>query len=221
MTFNIETFKQQGLPFGGQRPSLFAILFAAPGGVAEVNQSAVNELSYQAKGTQIPASTMGVVEAGYFGRKIKLAGDRSFSDWTVNVYSDEDLASRSFFEAWSNGINEMEANVRESAAVGSGGDGASTTAPGQTGYKVDLTVYQYGQDGTVLRAYTLVGAWPRDVGAVQMDWDNQNQIITFGVTFAYDYWIPVEGAEQNARGGPVSLYAQAVDDAQQSSTSGI
>ena len=175
-------------------------------------------LSYQAKGAEIPASALGTIEVGYFGRKIKVAGNRTFSDWTVNIYCDEDMVSRSFFEAWSDGINTMESNVRETGAVSSGGSGSGSIMPGQTGYKVDLIVYQYGQDGAKLRSYTLVGAWPADVGAVQLDWDNANQIITFPVRFAYDYWLPLD--ENNARNGAVSTFSNAADNPQASSPSG-
>jgi len=40
----------------------------------------------------------------------------------------------------------------------------------------------------------LIGAYPTDIGAIALDWDNQNQIETFPVTFAYDYWVPVSSA---------------------------
>jgi Straboviridae tail tube protein Gp19 len=185
------------------------ITFTAPTAISEVVGSATSELSYQAKGAEIPASTLGIVEVGYFGRKIKVAGDRSFADWTVNVMCDEDMVSRSFFEAWSDGINTMESNVRETSAV--------NESPGsgniQAGYKVDQQITQYGKDGTVLRSYTMVGAWPAEVGAIQLDWDNQNQIITFPVRFAYDFWLPVI---ETGRGGAISSYAAAANSAQNS-----
>jgi hypothetical protein len=174
-------------------------------------------MSYQAKGSELPASTLGIIEVGYFGRKIKIAGDRTFADWTISMLCDEDMAARSFFEAWSNGINEMEANVRESSAVQEAIGGNALV---QVGYKVDMQIILYSKDGSPLRSYNMIGAWPVDVGTITVDWDTQNQIITFPIKFAYDYWIPTAGMEVNVRGGAVSQYADMVDAPQNSSAAG-
>lgn len=224
MTFNIETFKNQGLPWGGARPSLFAITFTTPAGITELTgaSAATSKLSYQGTSTEIPAATLGIVEVGYFGRKIKVAGDRTFADWTVNMICDEDMISRSFFEAWSNGINELEANVRETSAMNEGGSGASAGDPTQSGYKVDMQITQYGKDGAPIRGYSMIGAWPVEVGAITVDWDNQNQYIKFPVRFAYDYWLPfgTGGTEiLSPRGGTIS-YGGAVDSPQASDDTG-
>jgi hypothetical protein len=60
-----------------------------------------------------------------------------------------------------------------------------------------MNVIQYNKDGSVGRAYDIIGAFPTNVDAIALDWDTTNQIQTFGVTFAYDYWLPATETERN------------------------
>ena len=176
--FNISTFKTRGLTLGGARPTLFEVYLRAPGGV-QVDAASEDKFRFTCRAAQLPAATVQAIDVGYFGRKIKVAGDRTFADWQVTIMNDEDFLVRSMFEKWSNSLNRLESNVRDEAY------GLDENA-----YKTDMNVIQYGKDGTVLRQYDIVGAFPTSVEAINLDWDSQNAIETFTVTFAYDYWLP-------------------------------
>jgi len=191
MPFNIDAFKANGLVYGGARPSLFNIFLSVPGGIGIDNVS-VQKFSFVARASELPASDVGSFDVPYFGRKIKLAGDRTFSDWRVTVMNDEDFSVRSMFEAWSNAINRMVANVRD---------------PNVNGelYKTSLQVIQYGKDGSELRSYELVGAFPTTIDAITLDWNSTNAIQEFAVTFAYDYWVPLVETSDKKAGG-VNVY---------------
>ena len=185
MPFNVNTFKSEGLKLGGARPSLFEVSIPAmPGGVGA--GIAPQQLTFLARAAQLPAMTIDPVEVPYFGRKIKLAGDRTFADWTITVMNDEDFAIRSMFENWSNKINALVSN-RNSAGIS------------PANYKVDAFVYQYGKagrdslnskDGGIIRSYKFVGLFPTTIDAIALDWDNTNAVQTFDVTFSYDFWEP-------------------------------
>lgn len=186
MPFNVNRFKQEGLQLGGARPSLFEVEFSDfPLGVG-VSGGVDRKLTFTARAAQIPAMTVDPVEVPYFGRKIKVAGDRTFADWTITVMNDEDFKVRSMFENWSNKINALISN-RNSAG------------PSPEAYKVDAFVHQYGKagrdsvnqkDGGIIRSYQFVGLFPTTIDAIALDWDNTNAIETFDVTFSYDYWQP-------------------------------
>lgn len=187
MPFNINQFKQTGLVYGGTRPSLFNIYLTVPGGIGIDNVS-VQKFTFVARAAELPASDITSFDVPYFGRKIKLAGDRTFADWRVTVMNDEDFSVRSMFEAWSNAINRMVANVRDPAL-------------NNELYKTDVEVIQYGKDGSLLRSYQLIGAFPTTIDAISVDWNNTNAVEEFSVTFAYDYWIPnVEASDKKAGG---------------------
>jgi hypothetical protein len=179
--FNISTFKARGLTSGGARPSLFEVYLTIPSFVAAATGSDT-KFRFTCRAASLPAATVGTVNVPYFGRTIKLAGDRTFADWTVTIMNDEDFIVRAMFEKWSNELNKLQANVRK--AYNSEND-----------YKAILNVIQYSKDGIPIRSYDIIGAFPTSVDAITLDWDTTNQIEQFGVTFAYDYWLPTIGSE--------------------------
>jgi hypothetical protein len=187
MPFNINAFKQNGLVYGGARPSLFNVTLTPPAGLGLDNVSA-QKFSFVCKTAELPPSQVASFDVPYFGRKIKLAGDRTFTDWQVSVMNDEDFAVRAMFEKWSNALNRMVSNVRDPSIA-------------SENYKTDLEVTQYGKDGSEIRSYMIIGAFPTDIGAIALDWDQQSQLENFSVTFAYDYWVPnIEASDKKAGG---------------------
>lgn len=195
MPFNINSFKQNGLVWGGARPSMFSVFLTPPAGLS-IDNAAVDKFRFVCRAAELPESAVSSIDVPYFGRKIKVAGERTFQDWQVTVMNDEDFAIRSLFENWSNGINRMIANVRDPALT-------------LERYKQDIEVVQYSIDGVAIRGYMLVGAFPTNIDGIGLDWNNGNAIEEFTVTFAYDYWVPtIETSDKgsfNVYGGTVNI----------------
>ncbi len=191
MPFNISNFKANGLVYGGARPSLFNVEMPAPTGIGIDNVS-LDKFRFVCRSAALPSSRVSEIPVPYFGRRIKVAGQRDFEDWSVAVMNDEDFSVRAMFEAWSNALNRHVSNVRDPNIS-------------SENYKVDMTVNQYSKDGYIIRSYVLVGAFPTNIGAIALNWDAANQIEEFNVTFAYDYWVPgVETSDKKA--GGVNVY---------------
>lgn len=185
MPFNLQEFKSQGLQFHGARPTLFKIDIATPpAGIVGTN--GIQKLSLLARASQIPAPIVEKIPVGYFGREINVSGDRTVPDWNINVINDEDFVVRSMFENWSMIQNSMVQNLRR-----------------DRNYKADGLITQYGKEGNVLRQYQMVGAFPTAIGQIELSWDSKNQIETFDVSFAIDWWepIPVGSTAVNGGGG--------------------
>lgn len=176
MAFNINEFKNLGLTSGGVRPSLFQVTVFTPPNVGDSN--AMTKFQFTCRASEVPAATIESINVPYFGRQIKLAGDRTFADWTVTVMNDEDYLVRNMFEDWSNQINQLVGNIK--------------TLPENTYKNTDALVTQYSKDGQPIRQYRFAGIFPVNVAAMGLDWDTTNTIQTFDVTFAYDYWVPVQ-----------------------------
>lgn len=185
MSFNISEITNLGLPLGGARPSQFTVSIGqTPGGDFGNNL----KVPFVVQSTQIPASTIGIVEVPYFGRKIKLAGDRTYMEWTTTILNDEDFVVREELEKWSNQINRFQANVR----------GYGNANPQM--YKADATVTQYGKAGNALRIYKFIGLWPSEIATIELDWNTTDTIETYSVTWQYDYWEISGGITGNAGG---------------------
>lgn len=181
MAFNVNDFSG-ALKGGGARSSLFQVQITNP-----INGVADSQVAFMVKAAQIPASTLGTVEVPYFGRQIKLAGNRTYAEWAPTIINDEDFGIRNALEQWSHSINSAQGNLNT----------AGGTAPSL--YKANAQVTQFGKDGSILRVYNFVGLYPSEVGAIDLAWDNEG-IQEYGVTFQYDYWEVSGGSTGNAGG---------------------
>jgi hypothetical protein len=164
MAFNVNEFRG-ALINGGARPSLFQV---------QILQLGV-DTRFMVQAAQIPASVVGVVDVPYFGRKVRVAGDRTYEDWQVTVINDENFSVRTALEDWQGTINQAIGNLRISSSPES--------------YKKNALVTQYGQAGEEIAQYEFVGLFPTNISAIGLDWNNTDQIETFDVTLTFDYWL--------------------------------
>ena len=167
---NINDFKAK-LAGGGARGNQFKVTMPFPG-YSQVGGE-IEELAFLCKGTQLPAMTIPSFTVPFRGRQIKIAGDRTSADWTITVLNDTNFKLRNAFERWSNGINNAT-------------DGEGLTNPAD--YQVDAFVDQLDRNGATIKSYTLRGAYPIDVAAIELDYGNNDTIEEFQVTFNYQYF---------------------------------
>jgi len=169
MTFKIEDFKNN-MKYDGARPNLFEVEISA-------GQLDFKDLKFFAKAAQLPGATIGTVPLFYFGREIKLAGNRTFADWTIQIINDEDFNVRKLIEKWMGRINSHADNVRTSNFVS------------PSNYMGTATVKQYGKaSSNPIRAYQFNGIFPVDLAPIDLDWGSNDSVEEYSVTFAYQYW---------------------------------
>jgi hypothetical protein len=162
MAFNISEF-QSAMSFDGARPNLFQVT------IPVFDQ----KLTFTCKTAQLPGSTLGVIEVPYFGRAVKLAGNRTFPEWVVTVINDEDFLIRNQLEEWMASINTHETNLATDLFQG---------------YSFDASVVQYGKQGDIIKDYTFVGMFPTDLSPIELDWGSNDTIEEYSITFQYQYW---------------------------------
>lgn len=161
------------LKYGGARPTLFQVEITSP-----FDRDLNTIAPFMVQASQLPGSTINAIEVPYFGRKIKVAGDRTFENWSINVINDEDFKVRHAMERWHNQINSLRNNTA----------GSNAAAPSQ--YKNDAVVKQYGRGNTdtPIRVYKFFNIFPIDISAIDVDWNATDQIENFNVTFAFDWF---------------------------------
>lgn len=169
MAFNLNEFAGK-LTRGGARASLFEVRLESPFG-----EDIKDIAPFMVKAAEIPASSVAAIEVPYFGRRVKMAGDRTFADWTVTIINDEDFKIRAAMEEWSNAINNHQANL-------------NTAGASPVDYKVQAQVVQYGKEGNIIRTYNFNGLFPTEVSNIALAWDAAADPEEFTVTFAYDWW---------------------------------
>jgi hypothetical protein len=167
---NISDFKAK-LAGGGARNNQFKVTMPFPG-YAQVGGE-IEDLAFLCTSTSIPAMTIGNVNVPFRGRVIKIAGDRTFASWSINVLNDTNFKLRNAFERWQNGINNMTDN-----------EGLSNPVD----YQVDVFVDQLDRNGNTLKSYTLRGAYPTSIGTIDLNYETNDAIEDFDVTFEYQYF---------------------------------
>lgn len=181
---------------GGARPNLFEVVIPTlPSDVATDPQGLGNPnfdtqgFRYLCKAAAIPEATLGLIEVPFRGRVFKVAGDRTFPNWTVTVINDQDYRHRHVFEAWIQNIGQQS-------------DHSGLAEPAS--YMHNAQVFQLGRqkdgpvqretlsgagnpEANVLAQYRIVDMYPVSVSPIELGYDNADQIEEYTVEFAYQY----------------------------------
>ena len=162
---------------GGARPNLFEVeITTLPSGIA---WNAAG-FPFLCKTAQLPSSELGLIEVPYFGRKLKMAGDRVFAPWTVTIINDEDFKYRNAFESWTELIAKLDTNIgatlpdayMRSAKVYQLGRGSRASSTDNT-----------GSANAVLKEYEFIDIFPTSVAPIDLSYDSGDTIEEFTVEF--------------------------------------
>ena len=135
----VDDFKSK-LRGGGARANLFKATINFPayaGGDVELT-------SFLCEAAALPASTIQPIIIPFRGRQLKIAGDRTFDNWTVTIINDTDFSTRNAIERWMNGIN---------------GHATNTGLVNPVDYQADLIVEQLDKDGQAVKKYNFRGCF--------------------------------------------------------------
>ena len=99
---------------GGARPNLFECEMYFPDDAVPSTTSKdalADKVRFLVKAAQLPASTLTQIDVPFRGRQLKIAGTRTYANWSITVINDIDFDIRTAFERWSNLINKHEDNA--------------------------------------------------------------------------------------------------------------
>ena len=167
---NINEFKSR-LQGGGARANQFRVTMNFP--AYSVVGGETSDLSYLCTATALPGQTLGTVSVPFRGRVLNLAGDRTFSPWSVTVLNDTNFKIYRAFERWMNGMNTMT-------------DNEGLTNP--INYQTDVFVDQLARNGAVLKRYTLRGAFPTSLADIELSAGDNDTVETFTCALTYQYF---------------------------------
>jgi T4-like virus tail tube protein gp19 len=177
---NIADFKAQMIG-GGARPNQFRVELTFPSFVT-LGVIAGQRAQFLCRAASLPASTIETISIPYRGRPVNFAGERSFQPWTVSIYNDTTFNIRNALEQWQSGIQQYNTTN-------------GRTNP--TDYQVDLSVHQLDRNGATIKSYKFTDSFPTNIGAITLDYEQQNAIEQFDVEFVYNFFTSNEGAGAN------------------------
>ncbi len=193
--FNVANFRANGLRFGGARPTLFSVTLAFPQAITDIAPDVSSRMQFLCRAADLPNDSIGTIAIPYFGRKIKLAGDRDYVDWRTIVMNDEDFVVRDSLEAWHNAINTIVGNRMLEDVAGINPQLANS-------YKTDGVITQFARVGPgdidgpgAIKTYKFTGMFPVDIDNIPVSWSDNDTIEEFSITWAYDWWEPFRRAD--------------------------
>jgi len=169
----ISDFTSQ-LQGGGARPNQFRVELTFPGFVSG-GTLAGQQSQFLCKATSLPESRIDPIKIFYRGRPVNLAGERTFSPWSITVYNDTTFSIRNALEKWQSGIASYNTTNGK-------------TRP--TDYQADLQVHQLDRNGGIIKSYKFYDSFPISVGSIELDFNSSNEIEMFQVEFEYNYFEP-------------------------------
>ena len=129
-------------------------------------------MTYLVKSTTLPSESFEEKQIDWQGSVFKVAGDRTYDDWTVTFNIDNQGLILEKFTKWQNMIQNPRTNARASSNE----------------YMADQAVHLIDYTGNSIKGYKLYGAWPKSVSQVALDY-SANEIAQLEVTFSYQYHI--------------------------------
>lgn len=185
MAFNISEFRSKALTSAGARANLFEVSLT---GVTAVTGLTDGEFQFSCKASAIPTSTIGVVEVPYFGRNIKVLGNKTFDNWSITVINDEDFKYRNAMENW---MAKMSTHVGNKVTVG------QTFGSGDNLYGQGVVTHfsKAGTSDVKIATYNFVNIFPVSISEIALEWGSNDTIEEFTVEFGYDYWTHAEASD--------------------------
>ena len=161
--------------FNGTRPNRFKVDIFGPGTTPE-------KLDLYVKATSVPGSSIGVIPTPWMGRVVKFSGERTYADWTIQVYDSSSTSSnlRKFFEDWIESMDTRETHDINYKKTGSA-DIKWNDISGNTG------VGSHEDQTNFNSVISLVNCFPIDISAMELSYDAVDTFAEFTITLAYDY----------------------------------
>ena len=163
----IDQFKAN-LIGGGPRANRFRVFVPRAG----------QRLEFLCTATKIPESTINTISVPFRGQQLKLAGDRTFADWTTTVINDSNHTIR----------EALEDLQREYGVTDYNSETSKTRTGGTATEFSTILVEQLNQAGEVVYSYTLENCWPQDISTIDLSYDSTDTLEEFTVTWSDDYF---------------------------------
>jgi hypothetical protein len=171
---------------GGTRANRFNVKIIWPSGV----DAAPSNVIYHATAAKLPEAELGSISIPYRGRVAHYAGDRDYKPWTVTFIDDTGTKTAWLaFQQW--------ANLLSSHANNTVNDQTYSATTGKNLCNITFNQLNDPSSGgdasgtghTAIRTITLKHAWPSEVGQIGLDMGEGGSLVSFSVTFTYDYYI--------------------------------
>lgn len=164
-------YELKNLLKAGARPNKYRIFLNSKGEGSATD----DQMDILCKATSIPEAAIGVIDVYNQGRKLPIAGDKTYtSTWDVTFYNTQSLEIRAKMEQWMRSIDDVTEHTRD--------------WQNNDQYMADMKVEQLDGQNQIKATYMLYNAWPSNISAVDLADDSNDTVSEFTVTFSFSHW---------------------------------
>jgi hypothetical protein len=188
MAFNINEFQAQVARKGLAKNNLFLTRISLPNTLSYLEQDiSTRELTFLCKSASIPGMNIDFAEfqPHGFGTHEKRPVDLKYGDLSLIFMVDSHFATMKFFKKWMQSIINFNSYDGYQQADRQG------KLPYHFAYKedyaatIEILVYS-GHDASYTYHYKFGNAFPIGIGQLDQSWENQGEVMTLPVGFAFD-----------------------------------
>ena len=152
------------------RPSKFDVSIPVPLGLVPYRGTS-RMLTMRCENAELPGRTIATTSMKIYGVEEKFPYMSSYSDLSLTFIVSDDMAEKTFFDAWLNWINpNTNYNLKY-----------------KQDYSVALRINQYDVQNKVSYSVDLIDAYPIAVNSMDLNWSSDGYH-KLTVTFAYTSW---------------------------------
>ena len=153
----------------GHRNNQFKVMVTLPS--AYIKGDAQKNMEFICYAASVPEQAIENIPVNFRGLVANYAGDPAAADtWQISCYNPTSFNLRKSFIAWKRAYQEEGTTNGLDEIVISTAD-----------------IFLLGKNGNELYQTTLYNVWPRNIGAIDVTWENTAQISTFDCQLSYDY----------------------------------
>jgi len=160
--FDLESFRSQFQ--GGARAYLFLYKPNIP--------TSTIDAKFLVRASILPGTTIEEILVNWQGQDFKMAGKKTFTDWTITFNVDKESKLRKDFEDWSDKIHKIRSDENLFGVT--------------TDYFATQSLSMLDYDGSEILEIKLVDAWPKEIAAITLDYSTMD-VAQFDVTFTYQF----------------------------------
>ncbi len=176
--FDLNNFRAEVMSRGIHKTNLFRVLVFPP---QAVQTSDPRIITMFCDATNLPGVALAVVEAhqryGY-GQVEMIPFQPIFEDFVSTFMLENADEIRTFFIDWMNSIVSFDFT----------GDDTAYEVSYKSDYAGQMVIEGLDDQQNTIYSYQIRDVFPIAVGAVQMNWNDQNQQARLSVTFSYKDW---------------------------------
>lgn len=178
----IQEFRAKVLKQSVLRTNRFSVLITLPA-VVGTDVEASRTISLLAESINLPGITFNTTQNRRYGYGVieKYASDATFNDLTVSFITDGDNEILGIFRKWMSSIMLVD-NL-----------GAPDSSPFFFEYKDNYTAPGFTIDvrdekDDIVTIYDIYYAFPTSISDITLDWNSNDEVAKFTVTFSYAFW---------------------------------